>query len=99
MTSAQFDEIVELALQLSPVEQARLMERLAAAVQDALSTDDEEEAQWTDSEIAELMQVEPMTGAEIVAAGLIGGWEDLHISDGAEWVNEQKRKRREQRRW
>jgi len=40
-----------------------------------------------------MMKVEPMTGAEIVAAGLTGGWADMGIADGAEWVNEQKRKR------
>jgi hypothetical protein len=55
---------------------------------------DEEHLPLTDEEVAALMEVEPMTGAEIVAAGLTGGWEDLGITDGAEWVNAQKRKRR-----
>jgi hypothetical protein len=47
----------------------------------------------TDSEIRELMRVEPKTGAEIVARlRKEGGWEDLEIADGAEWVHEQRRK-------
>ena len=47
----------------------------------------------------ELLRSEPMTGAEIIAAGLTGTWADLGIEDGAEWVNEQKRKRRERNKW
>lgn len=102
MSDLPFDEIVELALQLSPSEQARLMERLAAAMREVLgesNEDVENEALYTDEEIEQMMKVEPMTGAEIVAAGLTGGWADMGISDGAEWVNEQKRKRQEKNRW
>ncbi len=98
MSEVQFDEVVMLALQLPPAEQARLMERLAAAVRDAL-TETIDETPWTDEEIAEMTKTEPLTGAEIVAAGLTGGWADLDISDGAAWVNEQKRKRKEKLRW
>jgi hypothetical protein len=52
-----------------------------------------------DEEIKELMQVEPMAGADIVAAGLTGGWEDLGIQDSLEWMQELRRKRRERRGW
>lgn len=38
---------------------------------------------------------EPLTGAEIVARGLTGGWKDLGIEDSVAWVKEQKRKPRE----
>ncbi len=55
--------------------------------------------EWTDEEIRQSMQPEPMTGAEIIAAGLTGGWKDENIVDGAAWVQEQRRKRREQRGW
>lgn len=41
------------------------------------------------------LKVEPMTGSEIVKAGLLGGWEHLGIQDANEWVDEQRRKRRE----
>ena len=57
---------------------------------------------WTEEELAELMRVEPKTGAEIVAeieVGLIGdGWSHVKVS-GAEWVEEQRRKRKERRGW
>lgn len=45
------------------------------------------------------LQVVPMTGAELVNAGLLGGWEDLGITDSSEWVEEQRRLRRERRGW
>jgi hypothetical protein len=50
----------------------------------------------SDEEIAGLMRVEPTTGANIIAAGLTGGWKDLGIADGGEWV-EAARKRRQDR--
>lgn len=50
---------------------------------------------WTPEEIDKALKVEPMTGAEIVEAGLLGGWEDEGITDSAAWVEEQRRKRRE----
>ena len=101
MSDVQFEEVVELALQLNPADQARLMERLASVMVHALAPDDEdvEALPWTDEEIAAMMTAHPMTGAEIVAAGLTGGWADMGITDGAEWVNEQKRKRKETRGW
>ncbi|MBI5666706.1 MAG: hypothetical protein HZC41_01750 [Chloroflexi bacterium] len=58
-----------------------------------------EERPWTDEEIRELTKVAPKTGAEIVAAGHIGGWEDDGITDSVAWVEEQRRKRAEQRKW
>ncbi len=50
---------------------------------------------WTAEEITKALKVEPMTGAEIVASGLVGGWEDEGITDSAAWMEEQRRKRRE----
>jgi hypothetical protein len=41
---------------------------------------------WTAAELAEMLMIEPMTGREIVAAGLTGGWRELNIEDGAAWV-------------
>ena len=54
---------------------------------------------WTDEEIQEMLRPHPKTGAEIVAAGHTGGWEHYGITDGGEWVTEQRRKRREKRGW
>jgi hypothetical protein len=54
---------------------------------------------FTDEEVDELMQITPMTGAEIVAAGLTGGWQDLAISDSTAWVKAVRRRRKERRAW
>ena len=59
----------------------------------------EDETPWTDEEIAEMVRPEPMTGAEIVAAGYMGGWEHKGIADGVEFIEELRRKRREKREW
>ena len=59
----------------------------------------DDEAPWTDEEIDELLRPEPKTGAEIVQNLAIGSWSDLGIKDGVEWVEEQRRKRREKRGW
>lgn len=48
---------------------------------------------WADDELAALMNVTPMTGAEIVAwLRETGGWEGQDIPDGATWVEEQRRR-------
>lgn len=52
---------------------------------------------WDQDELAELLRIEPLSGAEIIAAGLAGGWEDKGITDSSTWVEEQRRKRREAR--
>lgn len=54
---------------------------------------------WTSEELDKALQAQPMTGAEIVEAGLAGGWANRDIPDSVEWVEEQRRRRREQRRW
>lgn len=54
---------------------------------------------WTHEDIVRLMKPEPLSGAEIVASGLTGGWKDENIADGAAWVEEQRRTRRERRGW
>jgi hypothetical protein len=59
-----------------------------------------DERPWTAEEIREMMRIEPKTGAEIMARlEREGGWEDKGITDGAAWVEEQRRKRRERNRW
>lgn len=51
--------------------------------------------EWTAHELTEALTIEPLTGAEIVAAGLIGGWEGSE--DGVDWIDSQRRERRERR--
>jgi hypothetical protein len=55
--------------------------------------------QFTPEEIQELLTFTPTSGADVVAAGLVGGWEDLNITDPVAFVDELRRKQREQRRW
>jgi hypothetical protein len=55
------------------------------------------DTEWTSADLDRVLQTAPMTGAEIVKAGLLGGWEDSGISDGAGWVDEQRQTRRERR--
>jgi len=101
MTDANFDEIMDRALRLSPVEQARLLERLAASMRAVLdvSTDAESGDYWDEGELAELLRIEPLPPAEVAAQGLLGTWADLGIQDGPEWVNAQKRRRKERSKW
>lgn len=56
------------------------------------------EAKWSPEALDRALTTVPMTGAEIVKAGLLGGWEDAGITDGASWVDEQRSQRRERRR-
>lgn len=53
---------------------------------------------WTEEELAEMLAPgTPMTGEEIAESLLRedSGWRDKGITDAAEWVNQQKRLRRE----
>ncbi len=54
---------------------------------------------WAPGEIEELLRVEPMDGAEIVKAGLTGGWKDQGIIDGQEWLEEQRHQRSIHHQW
>ena len=85
------DDLLEQAKSLSPQERQELAHRLLAEAQD--------DEVWTDDEIAALLTIEPLTGREIVEAGLTGGWRDMDIGDGAAWVDELRRKRKERRQW
>lgn len=94
------EEVVNQALRLAPQDQARRVARVATAMGQELAAPQPEDVEpLTDEEIADMLRPEPMTGTEIVAAGLTGGWADMGITDGAEWVQEQRRKRWEQHVW
>jgi endonuclease YncB( thermonuclease family) len=101
MNKATFEDVLEQALELEPDEQTRLVEQLmdAARTVRPLPRTAADDSPDLDDELAELLRSEPMTGAEIVAAGLAGTWADLGIRDGAVWVNEQKQKRRKRNQW
>ena len=55
--------------------------------------------QVTEEEIRDLLTFTPTSGAEVVALGLVGGWEDMNITDPVAWVDELRRKQKEQRKW
>jgi hypothetical protein len=55
--------------------------------------------EWTSEDLDDALKIVPLTGAEIVQAGLLGGWADEGIADGETWVEELRQKRREQRSW
>lgn len=65
----------------------------------AVSAPAEDEPPLTDAEIADLLRPAPLSGAEIVARGLTGGWVHKGITDSQAWVDAQRRQRRERRRW
>jgi hypothetical protein len=57
----------------------------------------EQETEWTDEELKEMLNFKGLTLGEI-PADLIGAGADWDIGDSAEWVEEQRRKRMEERR-
>lgn len=100
--SEQYEDALTKVLQLSPRERLALLEEVAVSLKNDFTADEMEHTQTTpisDEELAELMRVEPLSPAEIAAEGLLGTWSDLNISDGAEWVSGQKRRRKERHKW
>lgn len=65
----------------------------------SISNIDAEDQPITPEELEEFLRVKPMTGAEIVKAGFVGGWEHKGITDSVAWVEEQRRKRGYQAKW
>lgn len=55
------------------------------------------ENQWTQEELDAALRVDPLSGEEIVKAGLLGGWAEEGIADSVEWVAQQRRKRHDRR--
>ncbi len=89
-------------MKLTPEEQQRLAERLKtdpSEVRDLPLADNDDEPPLTPEEIEHLLHQGPKTGAEVAKSGLFGAWAHLGITDGATWVNEQKRKRLERQQW
>lgn len=99
-----YEDILKYAEQLSVTEKLRLAEHLMHDVRTDLEVnhsenDDEMSSPLTLEEIHTLLNAGPKTGAEIIASGVVGAWKDFGIRDGAEWVNEQKRKRSKRSKW
>lgn len=56
------------------------------------------EPTWTTEELNQALEAVPMSGAEIVDAGLTGGWSSAGILSGEDWVREKRDQRFEERR-
>jgi hypothetical protein len=84
-------ELYKQAQSLNPEERLELANLLIDSV--------EPMSDWTDEELAELLKIEPMTGAEIVASGLMDSWANDDLPDGGSWREEQQKKRKERRKW
>jgi hypothetical protein len=84
-------ELYKQAQSLSPEERVELANLLIDSVEPL--------SDWTDEELAELLKIEPMTGAEIVASGIVGAWENQGLPDGGVWREQQQKKRKERRKW
>lgn len=94
MADMPFEEILTSVSKLDRAE----LEQLLTVVQDRLSEPDDSEP-LTEAEIKTLMTPDPLPPKEVIALGLTGTWAHLGINDGAEWVNEQKRKQWERNKW
>jgi hypothetical protein len=57
-----------------------------------------EVSEWTDEELKQMLEFKGQTLGEILDSGLVGAGADWDIGDSAEWVEEQRRKRMEERR-
>jgi hypothetical protein len=57
------------------------------------------EQSFTPEEIAELLVFTPSSGAQAIADGLTGTWEDLDIDDPVTWVEAVRRKQKERNQW
>jgi len=108
MALIEFDDIVdesrELKLSLPadfPLGKVRVTVEPANASEMPESESDTswEERPWTHEEMREFLTFQPTAGAEIVAEGLVGGWEDMGITDSAAWVEELRRKEQERYKW
>jgi len=94
-----FQDVVETVLKLSPEEQTQLIEMIEFARQPSIQSHDSDEPLMTSEEIEALLHGTPKNSQDIARSDYVGAWSDMGITDGAEWVNEQKRKRRERKSW
>jgi hypothetical protein len=100
MTDHELDLLTRQVEKLTPHEQLLLIERIVALLKSHEGQHDVITDQvWDKEELAALLEPEEaLTGREMVEQGYTGGWEDMGITDGAEWVNQQKAKRKARRK-
>jgi hypothetical protein len=110
MSDIALNQVVELALKLTISEQAKLLERVAAHLAlevEAPLPDVNENLDWTEEELAELLKPgTPKTGTEIAAMLTSGelstsSWSEMlnpHITDPVEWIKALRRDAARQRK-
>jgi hypothetical protein len=100
MSDVELKQVVELALQLSDADQEILLARIAAHLAHRDEAAVEEQLDWAEEELAELLKPGvPKNGAEIAALIESGGldtsaWSEMinpHITDAVEWVKALRR--------
>src|SRR5437879_3936160 len=103
MSDVALEQVIDLALKLSIVEQAKLLERVAAHLAQEVHEPEltvPTEIDWTEEELSELLKPsEPKTGAEIatmIDSGELNtsAWSEMvnsHITDPVEWVKALRR--------
>jgi len=99
MATSELDKIIQMVDSLSDEERQLLVEHIIDSIQPVSQDDYKEEVEFTEEEIAEMLTPEPMTGREIVEAGLTGGWADMGIEDSVEWLKQQRDQRRRRLKW
>lgn len=85
--SAIEQALISRIRQLDEAQQARLLH-----IVEAMEPDGEDLTPPSEEEMRELLTFTSKTGAEIVAAGLLGGWEHKGIEDPVAFLEEIRRR-------
>lgn len=92
-------QIFDLVRDLSIIDQLGLAGRINAHVLDQLRDEQpaNPEHELSPQEIEELLSMPntPLNSQEIAESGLLGAWKDKGITDSVEWLEEQRRQRRD----
>jgi hypothetical protein len=105
MADVTVEDVFESLLKLSTAEQARLIAQGMEVLRQKLEAQEAETEEEMVSlagdlyEIAANLGKHPMTGREIIAAGLTGGWEDVGITDSVKWLKAQRAKFEDKGPW
>jgi hypothetical protein len=99
MATSALDKIFEMIDDLSPSEKQQVVDHITESVQTETDTPPDDLV-WTEEELAELLKPgEPLTGRQMIEAGVFGVWKDLDIEDSVEWLAQQRARRRDKFKW
>jgi hypothetical protein len=94
------NDILALVKPLDTASKRQLIDEIKAMVSaEHLPQPTASDTAWTQEEIEAVINPQPKTGAEIIAAGLTGTWQHLSEQDTVEWLNARKSERRQRRQW